>query len=113
MPGLRPVHGDGEEGSGDFRWGPGWWVNRKMDVVMRMLRGEPLDSLCRELGVEAHFLAGGREALKTRASAGSSEESRRLPEAERKIGQLTIEKGILRAAARKRGLGMPPPKRPR
>ena len=121
MPELRPVHEDGKEGSEDFRRKPRWSANRKMDVVMRMLRGEPIDQLSRELGVEAHrlaawrddFIAGGKEALKTRSSAGSSEESRRLREAERKIGQLIMENEILRAAARKRGLRIPPAKRPR
>jgi hypothetical protein len=36
-----------------------------------------------------------------------------LRQAERKIGQLTMENEILRAAAEKRGLSMPPAKRPR
>ena len=51
--------------------------------------------------------------MKARPASGSGEESWRLGEAERKIGQLTMENEILRAAARKRGLRIPPPKRPR
>jgi hypothetical protein len=38
---------------------------------------------------------------------------RRLSDAERKIGELTMENEILRRAAEKRGLQIPPPKRPR
>ena len=40
------------EGSGDFRSKPRWSANRKMDVVLRLLRGEKLEELSRELGVE-------------------------------------------------------------
>jgi hypothetical protein len=120
MPDLRPVD-EGSDGEPDFGFRPRWSANRKMDVVMRLLRGEPLDELSRELGVEVHrlsawrddFIAGGKEAMKARPAAGSAEESRRLREAERKIGQLTMEVEILEAAARKRGLQIPPPKRPR
>ena len=47
------------------------------------------------------------------AAKGSSTEQRRLREAERKVGELTLDNDILRAAARKRGLEIPPPKQPR
>jgi hypothetical protein len=36
-----------------------------------------------------------------------------LRQAERKIGQLTMENEILRVAAQKKGLQIPPAKRPR
>ncbi len=121
MPDLRSVEGTSDEDREDFRRKPRWSANRKMDVVMRLLRGESLDEVSREVGVEAHrlaawrddFVSGGKEALKSRAGSGSVEETRRLREAERKVGQLTMENEILRAAARKRGLRIPPPKRPR
>ena len=37
-----------------------WSANRKKEVVLRLLRGEPLDALSRELGVETyrHWSAG-------------------------------------------------------
>lgn len=38
-----------------------WSVGRKADAVMRLLRGEDLDELSRELRVEAHRLAAWRE----------------------------------------------------
>ncbi len=110
-----------DEGGDDFRAKARWSANKKMDAVMRLLRGEPLDQLSRELGVEAHrlaawrddFIAAGREGLKGRHGGEASEEERRLREAERKIGELTMENEILQAAARKRGLQIPPAKRPR
>jgi transposase-like protein len=95
-----------------------WSAKRKADAVMRLLRGEGLDEVSRELRVEAHrlaawrdeFLAGGVEGLKAQPLAP---DDRRLREAERKIGELTMENEILRAAARKRGLQIPPRKRPK
>jgi hypothetical protein len=41
------------------------------------------------------------------------DEDRRLREAERKIGELTMEVEVWRRAAEKRGAAMPPAKRPR
>ena len=106
---------DGE----DFRSKPRWSVGRKQDVVLRLLRGENLEALSREIGVEAHriaawrdeFLEGGREALKGRRAL--PDEDRRLREAERKVGELTLENEIWKSVARKRGLSMPPARRPK
>jgi hypothetical protein len=69
-----------------------------MDAVLRLLRGEALETLSRELGVEAHrlaawrddFLAAGRQGLKGQRSDRSPDD-RALKQAERKIGQLTME----------------------
>lgn len=100
-----------------------WSANKKQDAVLRLLRGEKLDVLSRELRVEAHRLAAWRDeflvawkaGLKGRLSASDEdgEGARRLREAERKVGELALENDILRAAARKRGLEIPPAKRPR
>ena len=95
-----------------------WSARRKADAVMRLLRGESLDEGSRELRIEAHrlaawrdeFIAGGEEGLK---AVPAPPEGRRLREAERKIGELTLENEILAAAARKRGLQIQPGKRPR
>lgn len=95
-----------------------WSAKRKADAVVRLFRGESLDELSRELRVEAHrlaawrdeFLAGGVEGLKAQPLAP---DDRRLRDAERKISELTMENEILRAAVRKRGLQMPPGRRPK
>jgi transposase-like protein len=109
-----------DEQAGDYRSRPRWSASKKMDAVLRLLRGEPLEVLSRELGVEAHrlaawrddFLEGGKEALKGQRPDRSVDD-RALRQAERKIGQLTMENEVLRAAAEKRGLQIPPGKRPR
>jgi len=79
-----------------------WSARRKEGVVMRLLRGESLDLLARETGQPAgrisawreEFLAGGREGLKSRPAPV---EDRRLAEAQRKVGELMMDLGILRA----------------
>ncbi len=79
-----------------------WSARRKEGVVLRLLRGESLDALAREWRVaagtisswRAEFLAAGREGLKSRPRA---EEDRRLVEAQRKIGELSMDLDILRA----------------
>ena len=42
------------EEAGDFRSKPRWSAGRKMDLVLRLLRGEKLEELSRELGVVIH-----------------------------------------------------------
>src|SRR5271168_4527557 len=107
------------EEAGNFRTKDRWSANKKLDVVLRLLRGEKLEELSREVGVEAHrlaawrdeFLDAGKEGLKGKRA--STEEDRRLRNAERKIGELTLENEVWKKVAEKRGLQMPPQKRPR
>ena len=102
------------ESDQEFRWS----ARRKADAVVRLLRGEALDEVSRDLRVEAHrlaawrddFMASGIEGLKARPA---SQEDRRLKDAERKVGELTLENEVLKAVARKRGLQIPPSRRPR
>jgi transposase-like protein len=90
-----------------------------MDAVLRLLRGEPLEVLSRELGTEAHrlaawrddFLEGGKQSLKGQRPDRSPED-RQLRDAERKIGQLTMEHEILRAALCVSGTATRPRRRP-
>ena len=86
------------EGGREVRWS----ARRKEEVVLRLLRGEGLDALARETGQAAgtisrwreEFLAAGREGLRSRPAPV---EDRRLVEAQRKIGELSMEVDILRA----------------
>src|SRR5919197_4742213 len=109
-----------DEQDKDHRSQPRWSAGKKMDAVLRLLRGESLEELSRELQIEAHrlaawrddFLEGGKEGLKGQRP-DRSPDARALRQAQRKIGQLTMENEVLRAAAEKRGLQIPPAKRPR
>jgi transposase-like protein len=109
MPVMAVNNENQHEGTGDYRSRPRWSAGKKMDAVLRLLRGEALETLSRELGVEAHrlaawrddFLEGGKDALKGQRPDRSPDD-RALKQAERKIGQLTMENEILQAAAEKR-----------
>src|SRR5215213_3737338 len=95
---MSGVMGAGMDGSEGTRFS----ARRKEEVVLRLLRGEGLDALAREIGRPAgrisawreEFLAAGREGLKSRPRP---EEDRRLVEAQRKVGELSMEVDILRA----------------
>ena len=97
--GMRSGAPDGRPGGGrEVRWS----ARRKEEVVLRLLRGEGLNALARETGQPAgrisawreEFVAAGREGLKSRPRP---EEDRRLVEAQRKVGELSMELDILRA----------------
>jgi transposase len=111
MPVMAVNNENQHQQDGGYRSRPRWSAGKKMEAVLRLLRGEPLETLSRELGVEAHrlaawrdeFLEGGKEALKGQRPDRSPDD-RALRLAERKVGQLTMENEILRAAAEKRAL---------
>jgi len=97
--GSRSGAPDGRpEGGREVRWS----ARRKQEVVLRLLRGEGLDALARETGQAAgtiagwreDFLAAGHEGLKTRPAAV---EDRRLSDAQRKIGELSVDLDIAQA----------------
>ena len=90
---------------------------RKLDAVLRLLRGEQLDALSRELHVTAarlsewreEFLAAGRAGLKTRQEDGvPQEEAQRMKSV---IADLTMRNELLRERARALEVGLPLGKR--
>ena len=89
-----------------------WSSRRKREVVLRVLRGEHLDALSRELGVTAgaiarwrdRFLAGGQAAVKSRPADERDDEIARL---RAKVGELTMENELLRDRARRAEAGAP------
>jgi len=88
-----------------------WSARRKREVVLRLLRGEPVDTLSRELGVEIYRLEQWREkallgideALRDRTGDALEVE---LDAAKRHIGELSMENELLR---RERDLRRPLP----
>jgi hypothetical protein len=99
--------------SGPLALSQRWTAARKREVVLRLLRGEPLETLSRELGVEPYRLASWREkallgidtALKGRSGdflQGT------LDTAMQRIGELTMANDLLRERVRHPG---PLPKR--
>jgi transposase len=86
-----------------------WHAKRKSEVVLRLLRGEPLDKLSRELAVpipnleewRTQALTGMETALKARDQTDPAQA--RLDEANRRIGELSMENDLLRARCEKVG----------
>ena len=77
-------------------------ARRKQDAVLRLLRGEDLELLSRQLGVTAAdlsgwrvaFLAAGEVAMKTRPADARDAEIGRL---KAKVGDLTMANELLEA----------------
>jgi len=84
---------------------------KKGEAVLRLLRGEELDLVSRDLGITAatlstwreHFVAGGQAHLKSRAADGRDAELARLKAL---VGDLTMRLELSReAVSRLRGGG--------
>ena len=77
-------------------------AGRKREVVLRLLRGEDLESVSRAVGItaarashwRAQFLAAGQAGLKSRATDARDDDHRRL---QAKIGELLMETEVLYA----------------
>jgi transposase-like protein len=75
---------------------------RNREAVLRLLRGEDLDTVSRSLGVTAATLSGWREAflaageasLATRPANGETVESERL---KARLGEMLLERELLEA----------------
>ena len=89
-----------------------WGQRRKMEVVMRLFRGESLDDVSREVGVEI----SRRERWKDKAMRGLEEGLREregdpiqvaLDEANRRIGELSMENELMREKAWRSGAFWP------
>lgn len=87
---------------GQLAPGQRWSVARKRAVALRLLRGEPMELLSRELGVPVYKLerwlakaeAALEGALKERESDPAGAE---LAAAHQRIGELSMENELLRA----------------
>ena len=100
--GARPSAAERPQESGAAALGRGGRMSRqrKSAAVRRLLRGEDLETVSRELGVTAAtltgwhdaFLAAGEAALTTRAARGDELESNRL---KARLGVALIERDLL------------------
>ena len=89
-----------------------WSSRRKTEVVLRLLRGEALDAVSRELGVTAatlahwrdQFLAAGQAGVRSRPTDTRDEDVARL---RAKMGELTMENELLRERAERAEAGHP------
>jgi transposase-like protein len=87
-------------------------ARRKVEAVLRLLHGEALDAVSRDLGVTAatlatwreQFLAAGQAGLKSRAPDARDEELLHL---RAKIGEMTMANELLLARCHAREAGLP------
>ena len=102
MADQRPSDAERPQASGAAAPGRGGRMSRqrKTAVVLRLLRGEDLETVSRSLGVTAAtlsawrdaFLTAGEAALTTKPAAGEALESDRL---KAKLGAALIERDLL------------------
>jgi hypothetical protein len=84
-----------------------WSAGRKKEVVLRLLRGEPVDAVSREVGVPIYQLEQWRDRALAGIDAGLKERendplAKQLDEANRRIGELVMEVEILQKERRAR-----------
>ncbi len=78
-----------------------WSSGRKKQVVLRLLRGESVDAISREVAVPIYRLEEWRDRALAGIDAGLKEREndlveRQLDDANRRIGELVMENEILR-----------------
>ena len=78
-----------------------WSAGRKKEVVLRLLRGESVDAISRDVSVPIFKLEQWRDRALAGIDAGLKEREndpveRQLDEAKRRIGELVMEVEILR-----------------
>ena len=82
-----------------------WSAARKKEVVLRLLRGEPVDAVSREVAVPIYKLEQWRDRALAGIDAGLKERENdpvasQLDDANRRIGELVMEVEILQKERR-------------
>lgn len=96
------------DAAGALAPGQRWSVARKREVSLRLLRGESVDALSRELGVEIYRLEQWRDKALSGIDAGLKERGGdplqgELDAAMKRVGELTMENELLWQRVRKSG----------
>jgi transposase len=93
-----------------------WSAARKREIVLRLLRGESLDMISREIGIEPYRLERWRDkalaamdtGLKERADDDAVQAG--LDAAHKRVGELSMEVELLRAKIGRLEAGTPFPR---
>lgn len=86
--------------------GQRWSLSRKREVALRLLRGESLEALSRELGVEIFRLSSWREKALAGIDSGLRERDGdplqdELSAAIKRVGELSMENELLKERCRR------------
>lgn len=90
-----------------------WSATRKREVVLRLLRGESLDLISREIGIEVYRLEHWRNKALAAMDAGLKERAdddpvqAGLDAAHKRVGELSMENELLRAKIGRLEAGTP------
>ena len=93
-----------------------WSAARKREVVLRLLRGESLDAVSREIGIESYRLERWRDKALAAMDAGLKERTdddplqAGLDAAHKRVGELSMENELLRARIGRLETGTPFPR---
>ena len=101
---------------GPLEPGQRWSINRKREVVLRLLRGESVDGLSRELGIESYLLeewkqrafAGIDASLRERKTTGDRVE---IDAALKRLGELMMDHELLLERCKRSGVSPLAPRR--
>jgi transposase len=80
-----------------------WSAKRKQETVLRLLRGESIEAIAREIGIEPYRLERWRERAVAGMAAGLKERADDDPAqldlaaAHQRVGELSMEVELLRA----------------
>jgi hypothetical protein len=82
-----------------------WSAGRKKEIVLRLLRGEPVDAISREISVPIYKLEQWRDRALAGIDVGLKEREndplvQQLDDAKRRIGELVMEVEILQKERR-------------
>lgn len=85
-----------------------WSAKAKTEVVLRLLRGEAVDAVSREVQVPAHELEAWRRTFLEAAADGlkrrhGDQEARLLKQAQAKVGELAMRLELAEMLLEKRG----------
>jgi transposase-like protein len=90
-----------------------WSAARKREIVLRLLRGESLDMISREIGLEPYRLERWRDKALASMDAGLKERAdddplqAGLDAAHKRVGELSMEVELLRAKIGRLEAGTP------
>ncbi len=98
LEGARSATGSAPSAAAEIKR---WSAGRKKQVVLRLLRGESVDAISRELAVPIYRLEEWRDRALAGIDAGLKERDndpveKQLDDANRRIGELVMENEILR-----------------
>ena len=85
-----------------------WSAKRKQEVILRLFRGEPIDDVSREVGVEIYrldewrnqALSGMEASFKDRVNDPLEQE---LARAKHRVGELSMENELLHERIKRKG----------